>query len=104
MEQAKPEAARVERVGPEHIEIRRGEATVEIRGFAAERVAGVWEHMLTHGDAWARTYIMGVIDGLSAAHAERIREIMESASARIAEHRRIMDDIPRQGMGRDAEQ
>lgn len=55
-----------------------GKYTLE--GGNAVRIIAAYQHMLTHGQALADTYLMGVIDGMQ-------HETLRRMDALIAEHR-----------------
>jgi hypothetical protein len=64
---------------------------VELSGPAALRV-GTWhEHMRTHGEAEAAIYLAGVIDGLRAANAMRIEQVVADAQRRLSEGQAMID-------------
>jgi hypothetical protein len=79
------------RVGPAEVEIgpqpKEGEEPrgVLFHGPHAERVAVVHEHMTTHGEQWAATYLMGVVDGLKLRGDMDMQQLTEHLKRREAE-------------------
>jgi hypothetical protein len=79
----KPEPARLEPgEEPGTAVIIRGDRRVTLRGFFAQRALAWHAHMRTHGEAEARIYLAGLVDGLGAASEARMQEIMDGAAAR----------------------
>jgi hypothetical protein len=92
----------LERIGPGRVAIVRGATRVEITGYAADRIATWHEHMSTHGEAWAATYLAGVVDGMRAAHEMRLDELVSAAEARLAKGRAAIAEFEARQQGRAA--